>query len=163
MTTKKRNELSLPESWGVSVEPDGRDKWKAQGISYLLNGLEDRDVPRVDAEGESAPEALANLVAQLWLYENEDSFEAAWDMNVAWVVETLTDEQTGLKADNGADTTAPIWLQYDKGQFYIHTGSKPVQYGYFGLWASGAITVSSEPAAVADYLSSQIKKQIQED
>ena len=27
----------------------------------------------------------------------------------------------------------------------------------------GAITVSSEPAAVADYLSSQIKKQIQED
>jgi len=46
---------------------------------------------------------------------------------------------------------------------FDHTGTKPVQYGYFGLWASGAITVSSEPAAVADYLSSQIKKQIQED
>ncbi len=165
MFTQKRNRR-IPPGWGMNVNPDGRSKWNAQGINYLSNGLEDRDVPRVDVEGKDANDALSKLVAELWQLERADlttleQFEVEWSENTAWVIKTLNKEQECLKDGlEDADTLIPIWVQYSAGQVYIHMHAKPVQLGRYGLWAGAALTHLSETPALVDYLARQIAKQI---
>lgn len=140
----------------ANIDPDTRCVVVGEGLSpefvKAVTEAKSRGIVVIDVQREDDDPDATPL----------EQCEVAWDRNVEWVVKTLDEEENDLKADNGADTTAPIWLQYYGGQFYLHMNAKPAQHGSFGTWAAGAITVASEPAEVADYLIGQITRQLGE-